>query len=104
MIDDGVLRQIRSRVEAVTDRRWETGGYETQDDGLFLLVNVVVAVSQSDEINRREILRLVGDVCRALVPERSDNYSWMITIELNGRVIQNVMGGWAGMGQAFPRG
>jgi len=101
MLDDSLVRHIRSRVDSVRDRRWEAARFEVQDDGLFLLITIVVAVSQSENTQVRDILRLVGAVCGELVPERPDTYSWMIAIEKNGHVIQNAMGGWTGMAQGF---
>jgi hypothetical protein len=102
MLDDNTMCHIRARVDAVRDRRWEAARFEIQDDGLFLLITIVVAVSQSGHTQVRDIFRLVGAVCGELVPERPNTYSWMIAIEKNGHVIQNAMGGWTGMAQNFP--
>jgi hypothetical protein len=60
-------------------------------------MTVRVAIAQSEQENIDEIGRLLGQVCRELIPSRPDTYSWMIRIEqIYGKFIESYMGGWLG--------
>ena len=94
MIDESIEREVLQRMESLRDNRWERISSEIQDGGCFLLLIVHLHESQVRTENIQEIRRLLSEVCRELIPQRSGEYAWMINIQGGQGLLDSVSGGW----------
>lgn len=68
--------------------------YELQDDWNFILVSV--DISGDEKSTREEIVSFLEEAqetAESALPWRSGEYSWMINVKRDGKVVESVFGG-----------
>ena len=90
-----IVRTLELRLSTLGDARLSS---EIQDGGEYILLCVDVArtaESWSSQV-QQDFLKAASHDLQRQLPDRNEDYRWMIVIRLHGTVVDSVMGGWSG--------
>ena len=95
------LEALRQRLDGMEDEDIRRIHVEPMDMNAFVLVTTFARDGLDDGAARSICLRL-GAVVGAMWPPRTDEYSWMVTVNADGQLIDAESGGWSGVSESDP--
>lgn len=91
VITQALLTQVLNMLEVETPFKKENYFVELQDDSLLLFISI--PTDTYINIDAKSTFKRVGQLMSQMMPNRANDYSWMVTFTKAGKVVHSYFGG-----------
>ena len=93
VIKQHLVNEVLQRLKSLNEKLLSEPPYvEYQDDFEFVLISIGAPPETGfDEI--RDFLSRAQEVANAMIPKRHSELSWMINVQVGGKLVESVFGG-----------
>ncbi|CDG81420.1 hypothetical protein [Janthinobacterium agaricidamnosum] len=91
LIDKNLIEKILDTITKKTPFPKDIIYHEIQDDFQLLFISIKIDNFDENEVNSS--IKIIGEFLNQIMPQRDDDYSWVIGLKRKGQVVESCFGG-----------